>query len=262
MRKEITRLNIIKVRSLFTTIISTLAWLFLWELCAYLLDIRFFFPGAIETFITFSKLVCTFTFWKTVSLSMLRILLGLFLGVISGIILAITYNYVYLLRSFISVGMTVIKSTPVASVIMVMWVIIGSANLPIAIALLIVTPVVWQNLCDGFSSIDKSLAEVCEIFEFSKMKKIKILILPQLTKYFIPAFLTSIGLAWKSGIAAEIISYTKNSIGKNIFDSKNYFEGDVMFAWTICVVILSLLLENFIKILIKKARINYVKSSY
>jgi NitT/TauT family transport system permease protein len=115
-----------------------------------------------------------------------------------------------------------------------------------------VMPIIWQNLCDGFSAIDKNLSEVCDVFEFSRKKRIKLLVLPTLQKYFTPAFLTSIGLAWKSGIAAEIISYTKNSIGKNILDSKNVFDGDVMLAWTLTVVLLSLVLEYSVKALIRR----------
>ena len=120
------------------------------------------------------------------------------------------------------------------------------------IALLMVMPIIWQNICDGFSAIDKNLSEVCDVFEFSLNKRIKLLIFPTLLRYFIPALLSSIGLAWKSGIAAEIISYTKNSIGKNILDSKNLFDGDIMLAWTLTVVILSLILEYSVRALVRR----------
>ena len=103
-----------------------------------------------------------------------------------------------------------------------------------------------------FNSIDKDLSEVCEIFEFSRFKKFRYLVIPHLLKFFVPASLTAMGLAWKSGIAAEIITYTKNSIGQNIFDAKNFFEGDKMFAWTIVVVFISLVLEKTIRLLIRR----------
>ena len=64
--------------------------------------------------------------------------------------------------------------------------------------------------------------------------------------------MSSIGLAWKAGIAAEIIAYTRNSIGKEIFDAKNFFMGPEMFAWTLAVVLLSLLFEMLIKLLLRK----------
>ena len=254
MKKQNLSLNRSKIIKSVILLVSIAVWLCLWELLAAILDLKFIFPGAIQTIKTLFSLSVTLSFWKTILLSMLRILIGLTLGVIMGVILAVVYQFATFLRSFISIGMTVIKSTPVASIILVLWVVIkdGSQRLPIVIALLMVMPIIWQNICDGFSAIDKNLSEVCDVFEFSRKKRFKLLVIPTLLRYFIPAFLTSIGLAWKSGIAAEIISYTKNSIGKNILDSKNFFEGEVMLAWTLTVVLLSLLLEYTLKAFIRR----------
>ncbi len=244
------------LKELLSVFISVIVWLLLWELLAYHLDLTFIFPGAIKTIKTLSELALTLPFWKTIALSMLRIFFGLFLGVIFGIAFALIYHFVPFLRKFIDIGMTVIKATPVASIIMVLWVILsdGSRKLPAVIGLLMVMPIIWQNLCDGFDAVDKELGEVCDVFCLSHRKRFKLLILPPLLKFFVPAFLTSVGLAWKSGIAAEIISYTKSSIGKNILDAKNYFEGDVMLAWTLSVIILSLCFEKIVKALLGRWR--------
>ena len=150
--------------------------------------------------------------------------------------------------------MTVIKSTPVASFIMILWVMIGSASLPSVIGLLMVMPIVWQNLMNAFDAIDGKLYEVAEIFGLSKKARFRFLIFPTLMQYFIPAVLTSIGLAWKSGIAAEILTYTKNSIGRNILDAKNYFEGADLLAWTATVIAISLLFEFIISRLARRYR--------
>ena len=128
----------------------------------------------------------------------------------------------------------------------------GASNLPVIIAFLMVMPIIWQNLTDGFNSIDKNLIEVAQVFEFSKAKTAKVVYLPTLLHHFVPALLTSIGLAWKSGISAEVIAYTKNSIGSNISDARANFDGDVLFAWTLVVVCISLLLEYGVKILLRR----------
>jgi ABC-type nitrate/sulfonate/bicarbonate transport system permease component len=43
------------------------------------------------------------------------------------------------------------------------------------VAFLMVFPVIWQNLYDAFSSIDRELIEVARVFEFSYKKKLKLL---------------------------------------------------------------------------------------
>ncbi|MBQ5833309.1 MAG: ABC transporter permease subunit, partial [Clostridia bacterium] len=78
------------------------------------------------------------------------------------------------------------------------------------------------------------------------------LILPSVRPYFISSVRMSIGLAWKAGIAAEIITMPKNSIGTMIGEAKQYIETSVMFAWTLTVIVLSLLIELAVSLLLRR----------
>ncbi len=239
----------IKLLSFFCSVCFLLL---LWELLSRKIGLDFIFPGISPTFERFLILAKSKDFYLSISLSVLRILLGFLLGVLFGIILAVICNLVPFLSMTVSHLMTIIKSTPVASFIMILWVMITSANLPTVIALLMVMPVIWQNLTDGYKSINENLKEVSAIYELSFFKRQKLLVIPSLMNYLIPAMLTSIGLAWKSGIAAEILTYTKNSIGRNIHDAKAYFEGPDLLCWTITVIFISLIFEYSIKFLIER----------
>ena len=256
MKNKLTNKRLI---SLLTTVISITVWILLWDFLSHLLDIEIYFPGPLVTLRALLKLVVTLDFWQTVMYSMLRIMLGLLLGIVFGALLAFACKAIPHVTKFVGMGMTVVKSTPVASIVIILWVIvaqnIGSEYLPVIIALLMVAPIIWQNLMDAFESIDSQLIEVATVFEFPFTKKLKLITLPALIRYFVPAFLTSIGLSWKSGIAAEIIAYTKNSIGRHILDAKP-FDGDVVFAWTIVVVFLSLVFELTAKALLRRYTAN------
>jgi NitT/TauT family transport system permease protein len=135
---------------------------------------------------------------------------------------------------------------------MILWICIGGAKVASAIAIFMVAPIIWQNLLDGFGAIDKGLIEVADVFEISGFKRFRLLVFPALVRYFVPAALTSVGLAWKSGIAAEIITVAKNSIGFEIKNHKDYFESDYMLAWTLVVVIISVLFESIIRFLLRR----------
>ena len=113
-------------------------------------------------------------------------------------------------------------------------------------------PIIWQNTMDAYSSIDKNLLEVTEIFEFSSKKRFKILIFPTLKKLLYPAIITSAGLAWKAEIAAEIIAYTKKSIGQGINDAKYNMDTPTVFAWTLLIILFSILLEFGTKKLLRR----------
>lgn len=53
----------------------------------------------------------------------------------------------------------------------------------------------------------------------------------------------SLGMSWKSGIMAEVIGTPKPSIGREMYAAKSYLQTADLFAWTIVVIILSLVFE-------------------
>ncbi len=231
-------------------------WVAVWECVARIINLPLILPTATEVISSLAHLIITLSFWKILLLSFLRIIIGFAIGVLIAIALAVLCKSSKPAMRLFSPVMTVIRATPVASFIMVLWLIIGSNLVPSTITSLMVIPVIWQNLINGFSAIDKNLSEVCDVFEVSGFKRFKFLIVPTLIRFLVPGIITSAGLAWKAGIAAEIIAYTANSIGREIFNSKNYLESAEMLAWTLVVVILSLIFEFVITLCGKKVSKN------
>mgnify|MGYP002225548463 CR=1 FL=1 len=64
--------------------------------------------------------------------------------------------------------------------------------------------------------------------------------------------ITSTGLAWKSGVAAEAICWPRPGIGTQIYNTKLYLEIPSLFAWTAVVILLSLLMERALTRLIRR----------
>ena len=58
-------------------------------------------------------------------------------------------------------------------------------------------------------------------------------------KGFESACCTAMGLAWKSGVAAELISIPTGSIGEKLYMAKVYLMTGDLFAWTAAIVLLS-----------------------
>ena len=115
-----------------------------------------------------------------------------------------------------------------------------------------VLPIIWSNLSEGIQKINSDLDEVTEVFSFSKSRKLLLFYLPSVLPYFSAACTTALGLAWKAGVAAEVLANAKRSIGGNIYASKIYLETTDLFAWTIVVIILSVIFEKLILWIMKK----------
>ena len=122
-----------------------------------------------------------------------------------------------------------------------------------------VFPIVFSNVYQGIKSTSKDLIEMCNLYKVPFKKKLTSLYLPSVVPYFFSSLLSSIGLAWKAGIAAEILCTPKISIGIEIFKAKDSIEFVDLFAWTVCVIILSMIFElittKLIKYVLKKKQL-------
>ncbi len=229
-------------------------WLAVWQIFASVENNDFLFPDIPSTFKALIEIFRSGSFFVTVASTIGRVLLGLLLGISIGIVLAVLSHHVEIIRYLLTPIISIIKSTPVASFIIILWIKLDGGELAIFVAFLMVMPIIWQNLLDGYDAIDKSLDEVCRVYRFSFIKRLRLLVFPTLLRFLIPAIVTATGLAWKSEIAAEIIAYTKNSIGGNISDAKYSMQSPTVFAWTLIVIILSILLEALTKFILRRCK--------
>ena len=243
-----------KTKNILLTVLSVVLWVGVWCVASLLIGNRFFLPSPIHTLEALIELLGTLEFYKVVALTLVRVLLGLVIGILFGVALGILCHRFSIVFKVFSLPISIIKATPVASFIILLWVLLSGDSLAILVSILMVLPIVFQNTIDGFSSVSKDLIEVANLYKFSFVEKLKVLYLPVIQRFIYPAIITSVGLAWKAEIATEIIAYTKNSIGQNINDAKTALLTPTVFAWTLVIVIMSILLEYIAKQLLRRCK--------
>jgi ABC-type transporter Mla maintaining outer membrane lipid asymmetry ATPase subunit MlaF len=69
---------------------------------------------------------------------------------------------------------------------------------------------------------------------------------PALKPFLYSGMKISLGMCWKSGVAAEVIGIPDYSIGERLYLSKIYLDTAGVFAWTAIVILLSVLFEKLI----------------
>ncbi len=183
-------------------------------------------------------------FLLTIAATFKNIAAGFFwalgLGFAFGILAASFPTFKLLFSPF---AMT-IKSVPVASFIVIFLIWFSASRLSTFISFLMVLPVIYNNILSGIESVDIELLECCEVFLIPWKRRIIYLWLPRLRPFLMSAASTGIGLAWKAGIAAEIIGIPAGSVGRMFYDAKIYLNTTELFAWTVIVVALSLGFEK------------------
>lgn len=191
-------------------------------------------------------------FFPSIWFTFCHISLGFLLGVALGCILAVLAGRLRYVETLLWPWMITIKSVPVASFVVICLIWLSAANLSVFISFLIVLPVVYQNMLAGLRSLDSSMAEMAQVFRIPFWKRMKYITLPQLKPYLMSACRVTVGMAWKAGVAAEIIGTPQGSVGKMLFQAKIYLDTDDLLAWTVVIVVLSVCSEKLFLLILGK----------
>ena len=234
------------------SILSAVVILSIWEIIALVVSDSYFMPRVEETFAALVKIVASKSFFKVIFTAFYRVILGIALGILLGIAVATICHKSDLVNTLLSPVISIMKATPVACIIVLLWIRLNYTEIAVFVVVLMVLPIIWQNVYDGFNAIDRNLTEVADVFQFSRIKRIKFLIIPSITSYLLPAIVTAIGLAWKAEIAAEIM--TNSNIGALIYDYKTVsYDSASIFAWTVIIVCFSIIFEKSARYLLRRA---------
>lgn len=239
------RFGLEKLASIFFALLA-------WQIVAMLVGEHLLLVTPIAVIKRLFSLLTEADFVSVISFSFLRIVAGFFLGLLVGSLMAILAGRFRILKMIFWPYMVTIKSVPVASFIILCLIWLTSSTLAIFISFLMVLPIIYTNILQGIESTDPKLLEMSMVFRVGWLKKIKYIYLPQIKPFLISACSIALGLAWKSGIAAEVIGVTFGSIGEKLYESKIYLSTADVFAWTVIIVLLSVGFEKAVLFLIKK----------
>lgn len=229
-------------------------WLCVWAIIALLVGDQLLLPTPITVFLKLVELVASGGFWASVGFSLLRVISGFVLGTVLGILLAVLTVRFKLMHTLFAPLMSLIKSVPVASFIMLVILVFKRDTLPVFICLLMIIPVIWSNVSLGLRSVPKMYIEVADVYKMPLGARLKKLYMPWTMPYLAEGMATALGFAWKAGIAAEVLCLPKLAIGYQIYSAKQYLETPELFAWTVVVVVLSLMLEAVLRLAVKKLK--------
>lgn len=199
--------------------------------------------------------------YKIILFTILRVLISLLLGFILGIIfgvLASLYKWVYYVLSPI---IKIMRVVPIASIILILLIAFGQNGFnditfaPILVSLLLIIPIVFEAVYRAILSIDKDLIDVARLDAKNKYELVVKAYIPLINDHIETAIYQSIGLGIKVMVMAEYISQTQTSIGKSLLDAKTFLNYDYVFAWTMILIVICLLIEGATTIISRRKEI-------
>lgn len=221
-----------------------LFWLCAWTLLALAVNNKILMATPLETLRELLQLLADRDFYVSVGRSLLRIGSGFLAGFCAAVLLAAASRRFPILEELLSPVMKLIMAVPVASFVVLLLIWWGSSFLAVAICFLVVLPGIYISTLEGLKATDKKLLEMAKVFRLPFSNRFFYLYRPSLKPFLYSSMKVSLGMCWKSGVAAEVIGTPDFSIGERLYMSKIYLDTAGVFAWTAVIILLSLLFEK------------------
>ena len=241
-----------KAKKYIRTTLIVLIWLVIWQVLALAVNNSILLSGPVETVETLITFGATPSFYLSVGITTGKILLGFFLGGLLGSVLALLSYRINIVKEFLSPFVSVIKSIPVVSFIIIALIWAGSSNVTIIVSAVISFPIFYKNLLEGLLVTDPKMLELAKVYQMKTSKKIRYIYLPSLTPHIKSAISLAIGMAFRGGITAEVVGQPLKSIGNGLYRAKINLATSEMLAWTLVAVLSAFLVEKLISFIVKK----------
>lgn len=239
------------VAGIMKKLLPAIFWIGIWEFAYYIIHKDLLLASPLQVLRKMS-MIAEPQFWTSAGMTVFRSMTAWMVATIMGTILAVLCRFSSMIKKLIDPVMSMIRSTPVASFIILALVWLGSSDAPILAGFMMSLPIVFSDVSEGIRSSDKNLMEMADMFRFGKWKTFMTVEVPAFMPLLAESCVTCIGLCFKATVAAEVIGVPRNAIGSMMYDAKKYMETDTLIAWTLVVILISIILENVLGKLIRK----------
>ena len=220
--------------------------LVVWQLLASFAGGGFLLPAPRGVVATFIDLFSRADNWPAVLRSAGRIVRSVLAATALAILFAWLASRWRSLRLMLSPLILVMKSVPIVSFILIALFFMRESLLTSFICGLIVFPLIYGQLLSALLNIDPGLLEMSRVFSFKKMEVIRYIVVPGCREPFLASTSVAVGMAWKAGVAAEVLAFASDTIGRQMHEAKLYLDMERLLAWTLALVLVSFLTEQLL----------------
>lgn len=229
-------------------------WLGVWAVCALAVGRELLLPSPAAVGRTLFALAGTGDFWRALLASLGRVTVGFLLGAALGTVLGGATALSRWWDLLASPALRAVRTVPVVSFILLLYFWLPSGRVPVATAALMALPVVWRSTRQGIAAAEPALLEAAEHYRLNLWRKLRLVYLPAAMPALCAGWENALGLAWKAGVAAEVLCQPKWAAGSALQSAKTYLDASALFAWTAAVVALSLAMEALARRLLRPWR--------
>ncbi|WP_456286253.1 ABC transporter permease [Microbacterium sp. JZ70] len=210
-------------------LLGPLLVLIVWQAAAWagLLDPRLL-TGPDAVLRTAGELIADGRLGESIATSLGRALLGLAVGTVTGVVLAVLAGLSRLGDSLIDGTLQVKRAVPNLALIplLILWLGIGEEFKVVVVALGVLVPV-YINTYSGLTGIDRRYIELAESLGLSRRQYVRSVLLPGALPGFFVGFRLAVVGSWTALIVVETINAT-SGIGYMMSQAQLYAQSDII----------------------------------
>jgi NitT/TauT family transport system permease protein len=203
-------------------------------------------PSPLNAVTAFFKLFTERASLLSIVMTIVRLLLAMVTAVVLGGVFGIAAGFKPAFATFVQPIVTILRTVPVISVIVIILILFGFRIAPYIITFLMIFPLVYQAFYEGIKNLDSELTDVYKLEDDRFFSGLWHCYLPLMRHQIETVLLQAAGLGIKVLVMAEYLSQTKDSIGNAIYYAKINLYYDQVFAWTLLLIVMAVGLEILI----------------
>ncbi len=228
-----------KIPPKLLTACSLLLLLLGWQLLAVAMRQPELVPTVPRLLMALVELLGSAEFYQSVGCTLGRGLLGLAGSAVCAALTAWLLARHSLLEQLFRPWLTLLRSVPVISFILLALIFLDPEQLPLLIAFLTCFPLLTENLTNGLKALRPSLSLMAKQFQLSRYNRLTQIYYPQLHPFLFSGLTSAAGFGWRAIIMGEALAQCAAGIGSAMKVAQNFLDVPSLLAWTVVAILIS-----------------------
>lgn len=234
--------------------LSAAVFILIWKIAAERMGSDIILPPPEDVFFQLLTKIGQPAFWQAVGSTALRTIYGIIISFVLGFTAGIACGTSRMIDAVFSPVISITRTAPVMSVILLAMIWFKTDMVPVFVGILMIFPILTANVKQGVRGVDRRLIELATVYKLSRREVLRNITIPSVIPFVLAGLRSSLGIAWKVVIAAEVLSQPVRAIGTGLQFSQMNLETAEVMAWTLAAIILSALSESVLDQIIRRYR--------
>ncbi len=201
-------------------------------------------PGPMQVASAIGDIATRATFFDDVGATFFRVLIGFLAALVIGVPLGILFGANRLIGNFMEPVLPVLNtvSSAIWAIFALLW--FGATDIAtIFVVFMTAMPLIITNAWQGTRGVSPELVEVALSLQYGREAILRKIYFPSILPYVFSGARLAFGFGWRVSLVAETLG-SSSGIGYRLRQAADLFRVDQVFAWTLVMVMVMLLIEH------------------